>query len=141
MSPTHRQICVFCASRPGNKPIYTTAAQSLAIALHQRSWGLVYGGGTYGLMGEVAKTLHALGGEVTGMQVRALVRREVSEGEVAVGKVEVLETMHERKARMAVAADAFVALPGGFGTVDELVEIITWVGGFFFSFPGGGVQD
>jgi uncharacterized protein (TIGR00730 family) len=131
MSPT-RQICVFCASRPGKKPIYTAAAQSLATALHQHSWGLVYGGGTYGLMGVVAKTLHALGGDVTGMQVRALIRQEVGEDEV-VGKVEVLETMHERKARMAVMADAFVALPGGFGTVDELVEIITWVGFNFFS--------
>jgi uncharacterized protein (TIGR00730 family) len=137
MTQTARKICVFCASRPGLKPAYTLAASSLAHTLFKKSWGLVYGGGTCGLMGVVAKTLHGLGGNVHGFRVRALIKREVSTGETGkeseeenggeLGRVEVLDTMHERKARMAEEADAFVALPGGFGTVDELVEIITWV--------------
>ena len=123
------KVCVFCASRPGSSPAFTAAANSLAHALHSNSWSLIYGGGTRGLMGSVAKTLLDLGGTVHGFRVKALIRREVNgDEEAGYGDTTVVESMHERKALMAENADAFVALPGGFGTLDELVEIITWVG-------------
>ncbi|KAI5837432.1 hypothetical protein DFP73DRAFT_581077 [Morchella snyderi] len=119
------RVCVFCASRPGTNPKFTAAAESLAEELYQQSWSLVYGGGNRGLMGSVAKTLFDKGGKVHGIIPRALIRREV-EGEMDIGTVAVVESMHERKNEMAKVSDAFVALPGGFGTLDELVEIITW---------------
>jgi uncharacterized protein (TIGR00730 family) len=79
-------------------------------------------------MGTVAQTLHSLGGDVQGVIPRALIRREV-EGEMELGAITVVESMHERKEKMVEMADAFVALPGGFGTLDELVEVVTWVSG------------
>ena len=121
-------VCVFCASRAGSSPAYAAAAAALARALHGKSWSLVYGGGTMGLMGTVAQTLHALGGSVHGVRVQALIRREVDDTEDAgFGRSTVVQSMHERKAIMERQSDAFVALPGGFGTLEELAEIITWV--------------
>ena len=128
--PPSLKVCVFSGSRPGINPAFASSAVSLARAIHAKSWGLVYGGGTKGLMGACAKTLHQLGGDVHGIRVRALIQRE---GEDC-GRSTECETMHERKARMAMESDAFVALPGGFGTLDELVEIITWVGVSFLLF-------
>lgn len=140
------RICVFCASRPGSSPAYLSAARSLAHAIYSQNHTLLYGAGNRGLMGEVARTMSKLGGKVEGVIPRALMKREVKKpengdvedeavvqeedgGDVedVIGEVTIVESMHERKAYMAEHGDAFVALPGGFGTLDELVEIITWV--------------
>ncbi|GAB7126693.1 TIGR00730 family Rossman fold protein [Silvimonas sp. JCM 19000] len=119
-----KSVVVFCGSRHGEKPQYAEAAHALGIQLAQRGLTLIYGGGRVGLMGEVAlAALHA-GGKVVGvipsfMSERELALRECTE------LIEV-DSMHTRKARMAQLADAFIALPGGFGTFDELFEILTW---------------
>jgi uncharacterized protein (TIGR00730 family) len=119
-----RRVCVFAGSNPGMRPAYRAAAEALGGALAARGWGLVYGGGSVGLMGALADAALAAGGEVTGVIPRALAAREIAHGHLA--DLRVVETMHERKAQMAELADAFVALPGGAGTFDELFEIITW---------------
>ncbi|KAL5219349.1 hypothetical protein ABZP36_020033 [Zizania latifolia] len=119
-----RTICVFCGSRPGNRPSFSAAALDLGKQLVERQLDLVYGGGSGGLMGLVSKTVHDGGRHVLGVIPSALLPQEVS-GETF-GEVKVVRDMHERKSEMAKHADAFVALPGGYGTIEELLEIIAW---------------
>jgi uncharacterized protein (TIGR00730 family) len=119
-----RRVCVFCGSSAGNRPEYADAARHLGAALVRRGLGLVYGGGHIGLMGVVADAVLRAGGEAIGVIPQALVERELAQGGLT--RLEVVDTMHQRKARMADLADGFVALPGGFGTCDELFEILTW---------------
>jgi uncharacterized protein (TIGR00730 family) len=119
-----RRVCVFAGSNPGVRPAYRAAAEALGGALAARGWGLVYGGGSVGLMGALADATLAAGGEVIGVIPRALAVREIAHGHLT--DLRLVETMHDRKAQMAELADAFVALPGGAGTFDELFEIITW---------------
>jgi uncharacterized protein (TIGR00730 family) len=117
-------LCVFCGSNAGSHPVYAEAAVALGQELVRRRVGLVYGGGSVGMMGAVARAVRDAGGQVTGVIPASLTTRELM-GE-PIGDLIVVQTMHERKARMAALADGFVALPGGFGTLDELFEAITW---------------
>jgi uncharacterized protein (TIGR00730 family) len=119
-----RRICVFCGSSAGARPEYAGAARTLGALLAERGIGLVYGGGRVGLMGVVADAVLEAGGEAVGVIPEALVRREV--GHAGLTELHVVASMHERKARMADLADAFVALPGGFGTFEEFCEVLTW---------------
>src|SRR5215470_4174601 len=119
-----RRICVFAGSNPGVRQEYRGAARALGQEMLARGLGLVYGGASVGLMGVLADAVLAGGGEVIGVIPRGLFRREVAhEGLTELHEV---ASMHERKALMADLADGFIALPGGFGTFDELFEIITW---------------
>lgn len=120
-----RRVCVFCGSSPGNDPIYVDAARRFGKALADSGHGLVYGGGNVGLMGAVADAALAAGGEVIGVIPRRLAVRELAH--YGVTELRVVETMHERKSTMAELAGAFVALPGGIGTMDEFCEVLTWV--------------
>ena len=125
MSPTTlKRICVFCGSSPGRDPEYLAAAGALGRGLAQRGIGLVYGGASVGLMGAVADAARAAGGEVIGVIPQALVDREVAHH--GLSDLRVVGSMHQRKAHMAELSDAFVALPGGIGTLEELFEIWTW---------------
>lgn len=119
-----RRICVFAGSMPGARPVYTEVAQALGCELARRGLGLVYGGASRGLMGVVADAALAAGGEVIGVLPRGLFVREVAHQ----GLTELFEvgSMHERKALMAQLSDGFIALPGGYGTCDELFEAVTW---------------
>jgi uncharacterized protein (TIGR00730 family) len=117
-------VCVFCGSSPGASPYYLAAARALGAALARRGLGLVYGGASVGLMGAVADAALAAGGEVTGVIPGALEAKELAHRGLT--RLEVVGSMHERKARMAELAGAFVALPGGMGTLEELAEILTW---------------
>ena len=119
-----RSICVFCGSRPGAKPAYRAAAEALGQLLAERGIELIYGGGNIGLMGIVADACLAAGGKVVGVIPRALLEWEV--GHEGLTRLEVVDSMHTRKARMAELADGFIALPGGFGTFEEFCEILTW---------------
>src|SRR6266699_4443982 len=119
-----RRICVFAGSNVGVHPEYAQAARELGHELVKRGLGLVYGGASVGLMGTVANTVLDEGGEVIGVLPRGLFLREIPhKGLTALHEV---GSMHERKALMADLADGFIALPGGFGTFDELFEIVTW---------------
>lgn len=118
------RICVYCGSRHGARPAYAQAATALGQAIAARGWGLVYGGGNVGLMGTVADAVLAGGGKVLGVIPQSLMDREV--GHRGLSELVVVQTMHERKQRMAEAADAFIALPGGIGTLEELYEVWTW---------------
>jgi uncharacterized protein (TIGR00730 family) len=118
------RVCVFCGSSPGARPEYLASARALGAALARRGMGLVYGGASVGLMGAVADAALAAGGEATGVIPGALQARELAHR--GLSRLEVVGSMHERKARMADLADAFVALPGGMGTLEELSEILTW---------------
>jgi len=118
-------ICVFCGSGTGNQPVYAEAARTLGAVMASHSHTLVYGGGNIGLMGIVADAVLERRGEVIGVIPDFLLKREV--GHRGVTRLEVVQTMHERKKRMADLADAFIAMPGGWGTLDELAEILTWV--------------
>ena len=120
------RICVFCGSSGGARLSYRAAAQAMGRAIAQRGAGLVYGGGHVGLMGTVADGALAAGGEVIGVIPRTLMDREL--GHRGVTSLRVVETMHDRKALMAELSDAFVALPGGVGTLEELFEAWTWAG-------------
>jgi uncharacterized protein (TIGR00730 family) len=124
MSGQLSSVAVYCASSPGVDPRYTAAAASLGRYLAQRGIRLVYGGGHVGLMGILADAALAHGGEVHGVITRALQAKELAHHGLT--RLEVVETMHERKAAMADRADAFVMLPGGFGTMDEFFEVVTW---------------
>mgnify|MGYP002777728204 CR=1 FL=1 len=115
---------MFCGSATGTNPVFATAARTLGSLIAARGHSLVYGGGNVGLMGIVADAVLAGGGRVTGVIPDFLMQREV--GHTALSELEVVATMHERKRRMADRADAFVAMPGGWGTLDELAEILTW---------------
>jgi len=119
-----RRVCVFCGASSGRSPAYAEAARSFGAALAGRGLGLVYGGGRVGLMGAVADAALAAGGEVVGVIPQELVDRELSHGGLT--ELHVVDSLHERKALMAELSDGFVALPGGFGTLDELLEQLTW---------------
>ena len=137
------RIGVFCGSNAGSDPAFLEHAQRLGSAIARRNVGLVYGGGRVGLMGAVADAALEAGGEVVGVITDGLVRAEIAHLDVTT--LEVVDSMHERKARMAELADGFIALPGGYGTLDETIELLTWnqlgliskpvvffdVGGFF----------
>lgn len=118
------RICVFCGSRPGNRPEYLEVARRLGALLAERQIGLVYGGASVGVMGAVADAVLKGGGEVIGVIPRALVQRELAHDHLT--ELRVVESMHERKALMAELSDAVIALPGGFGTFEELFETVTW---------------
>lgn len=119
-----KRVCVFCGSSHGRLPEFAEAAHRVGRLLARRGLGLVYGGGSVGLMGDVAEAALAAGGEVIGVIPRGFVEREVAHHGLT--ELRVVRTMHERKAMMADLADAFLALPGGFGTLDEFCEIVTW---------------
>jgi uncharacterized protein (TIGR00730 family) len=119
-----QRVCVFCGSRAGDRPAFAAAARATARALAARGLGLVYGGGSVGLMGILADAALAAGVEVVGVIPGALEAREL--GHAGVTRLEVVPSMHARKARMAELADGFVALPGGLGTLEELSEVLTW---------------
>ena len=118
------RVCVFCGSSKGIHPSYQEAAQELARVLVQQRLDLIYGGGGIGLMGILADTVLSLGGKVYGVITDALMAREVAHLQLT--ELAVVSTMHERKARMSSMADGYIALPGGFGTFEELFEVITW---------------
>ena len=118
------RIGVFCGSTSGVRPAFADAARDLGRTLARRGVGVVYGGGSVGLMGVVADAALAEGGEVIGVIPHALERREL--GHKGLTELHVVSSMHERKAKMAELADAFVALPGGMGKLEELAEILTW---------------
>ncbi len=124
MKPAVFSVCVYCGSRHGNRPSYTAAAQALGTAIGQRGWQLVYGGGKVGLMGEVADATLAAGGRVIGVIPESLKKAEV--GHQGLQELHVVPTMHVRKQMMAERAHAFIALPGGIGTLEELFEVWTW---------------
>ncbi|MGG5818897.1 TIGR00730 family Rossman fold protein [Falsiroseomonas sp. HW251] len=121
---TLRRVCVFCGSAVGNRPAYAELARAFGREVASRGIGLVYGGGAVGLMGIAADAALQAGGEVIGVIPYGLLKREVGHG----GGVEmhVVDTMHERKAKMAELSDGFVVLPGGYGTLEEAVEALTW---------------
>jgi len=121
-----KHVCVFAGSSRGAHPAYVEAARQLARTLAQRGIGIVFGGGAVGLMGELADTALGEGGEVIGVIPRglALGRRELAH--TGLTRMHVVESMHERKALMASLSDAFIALPGGLGTFEETLEILTW---------------
>lgn len=123
-SPTLRAVAVYCGSSPGRDPAYRDAAERLGTLVARRGIRLVYGGGHVGLMGVVADAALAAGGDVLGVITEALAEREVQHR--GLPALEVVPTMHGRKARMVAAADAVVVLPGGMGTLDELFEAATW---------------
>lgn len=119
-----RSVAVFCGSQPGSDPAYAQAAATLGRGLATAGLRLVYGGGRVGLMGNLADAALAAGGAVTGVIPEFLTRLEVAHPEVA--ELLVTDSMHNRKQRMFELSDAFVSLPGGLGTLDETIEIITW---------------
>jgi uncharacterized protein (TIGR00730 family) len=119
-----RRICVFCGSSPGSRPEYGDAAEEIGNELVRRNIGLVYGGGNVGLMGRVADAVLKAGGEAQGVIPENLMAREI--GHKGLTKLHVVRSMHERKALMADLSNAFVALPGGFGTLEEFCEVLTW---------------
>ncbi|KAK1435009.1 hypothetical protein QVD17_00764 [Tagetes erecta] len=119
-----KRICVFCGSSSGRKTSYQEAAIELGKELVEKRIDLVYGGGSVGLMGLVSQAVHDGGRHVLGVIPRTLMPREITG--VTVGEVKAVADMHQRKAEMARQADAFIALPGGYGTLEELLEVITW---------------
>lgn len=124
---TIRSICVYCGSSPGRDAAYLAAGRELGRSIAEAGFALVYGGGTRGIMGAVAEGCRRAGGRVTGIIPRFLVNKEATEA--ALGRLDelvVTENMHQRKHMMFEKSDAFVALPGGIGTVEEIVEIMTW---------------
>jgi uncharacterized protein (TIGR00730 family) len=119
-----KSVCVFCGSNTGRDPVYAAGAIAMGRAIARRGLVLVYGGGQVGLMGIVADAALAAGGEVHGIIPSMLDRKEV--GHHGLTRLEIVETMHERKARMAKLSDGFIAMPGGIGTFEEIFEIWTW---------------
>jgi uncharacterized protein (TIGR00730 family) len=119
-----RRVCVFCGSNVGSDAAYSRAAGELGREIVRRGWGLVWGGGSVGLMGVLADTVLSAGGDVTGVIPEMLATKELLH--TGATKMHVAPTMHARKALMEELSDAFVALPGGYGTFEELLEIITW---------------
>lgn len=132
---TVRSICVFCGSRSGDDPAFATAAAALGTAIARRGLGLVYGGAKVGLMGELANAALAAGGRVVGIIPKGLVSKEIAhEG---LQELYLTESMHERKERMILLSDAFVSMPGGWGTYDELFEVLTLAQIGFHDKPSG----
>jgi uncharacterized protein (TIGR00730 family) len=119
-----KSICVFAGSNAGRRPEYLEAARELGRELAARDLGLVYGGANVGLMAEIADTVLAAGGRVAGVIPEFLVKAEVAHA--GLSELRVVPSMHARKAQMADLADGFIALPGGFGTIDEFFEMVTW---------------
>jgi uncharacterized protein (TIGR00730 family) len=119
-----KTVCVFCGSRPGSRPEFLAAATALGAELARRRLTLIYGGASVGLMGALTDAALAEGGRAVGVLPVSLQQREL--GHPGLNELHLVNSMHERKALMAKRADAFIALPGGFGTFDELFEIITW---------------
>lgn len=126
MEPTAslRRICVFCGANPGRDPAYAALAARVGAGLAARGIGIVYGGGRVGLMGALADAALAGGGEVIGVIPQGLVDRELAHPGLT--ELRVVDSLHERKATMASLADAFIALPGGLGTLEELAEVTSW---------------
>lgn len=122
--PPAFSVCVYCGSRHGSSPRFAEAARELGRLIGERGWQLVYGGGNVGLMGEVADATLVAGGRVVGVIPQRLLDKEV--GHRGLSELHVVNTMHERKQLMAERAQAFVALPGGIGTLEELFEVWTW---------------
>ena len=118
------RVCVFCGSTPGAKPVYSEMAEEVSRCLVTRGHSVVYGGGNSGLMAVVADTALAMGGEVIGVMPQALKARE--RAHQGLTRLHITGSMHERKTMMAELADAFIALPGGFGTFEEFCEVLTW---------------
>jgi len=118
------RVCVFCGSSPGARPEYTETAQDLGSLLVERGLGLVFGGAGVGLMGRLADAVMSEGGEAIGVIPQALVDREIAH--LGLSDLRVVGSLHERKATMAELSDAFIALPGGLGTLEELFEVYTW---------------
>jgi uncharacterized protein (TIGR00730 family) len=123
LNPAGR-VAVYCGSADGNLPIYLAEARALGARIASAGLGLVYGGANVGLMGAVADAALAAGAEVIGVLPEVLSGREIAHAGLT--RLELVSTMHERKARMAELADAFLILPGGFGTLEELLEVVTW---------------
>jgi uncharacterized protein (TIGR00730 family) len=119
-----KRICVFCGSSQGSRPEYRAAAEEMAAELVRRNIGLVYGGGNVGLMGVIADAVLKAGGEAVGVIPEHIMSREI--GHEGLTKLHVVQSMHERKALMADLSDAFIAMPGGFGTLEEFCEVVTW---------------
>lgn len=124
MSQRPFSVCVYCGSRPGSQAVYADSAKRLGTELGRRGWRLVYGGGHVGLMGIVADAALAAGAPVLGVIPQRLQAREV--GHRGLTELVVVDNMHQRKQRMAEEADAFIALPGGLGTFEELFEVLSW---------------
>lgn len=129
------RICVYCGSSNGKNPAYMKAAAQLGLALHERGIGLVYGGAAVGIMGAVANSILEAGGEAIGVIPKALAIKEVAHERLT--EQHVVDSMHERKALMAELADGFIALPGGWGTLEELFEMLTWAQLGFHQKPCG----
>jgi uncharacterized protein (TIGR00730 family) len=123
-SNPHRRVAVYCGSADGNDPAYLAEARALGAAIAAAGLGLVYGGAGVGLMGAVADAALAGGAEVIGVLPDVLAGKEIAHPGLT--RLELVSTMHERKARMAALADAFLILPGGYGTLEELMEVVTW---------------
>jgi uncharacterized protein (TIGR00730 family) len=119
-----RTVAVYCGSADGNDPAYVAEAQSLGARIAAAGLGLVYGGASAGLMGAVADAALAGGAEVIGVLPDVLAGKEIAH--IGLTRLELVSTMHQRKARMAELADAFFILPGGYGTLEELLEVVTW---------------
>ena len=129
------RIAIYCGSSRGLDPIYATMAAEIATYLAKQGIGIVYGGGNVGIMGVIADAALAAGGEVIGVIPESLLAKELGHGGVT--ELHVTRTMHERKQKMVDLSDAFIALPGGFGTLDELFETLTWLQLGFHGKPVG----
>ncbi|QDT95676.1 LOG family protein [Gimesia aquarii] len=132
---TLKSICVFCGSKSGNDQLYQQAAIELGRSMAQRNITLVYGGGSIGLMGVIADAVLESGGKVIGVIPRQLATKELLHP--GVEEMLVVEDMHTRKAKMSECSDAFIAMPGGFGTLEELFEVVSWVQLGIYSKPMG----
>jgi uncharacterized protein (TIGR00730 family) len=132
---TIKNICVYCGSSPGKKPEYSIAAKALGKALSERGIGLVYGGAAVGIMGVVADAVLEAGGQAIGVIPKSLAVKELAHENLS--ELHVVASMHERKAMMAELSDAFIALPGGWGTLEEIFEILTWAQLGFHEKPCG----
>jgi uncharacterized protein (TIGR00730 family) len=126
MSKIVKSVCVYCGSQTGNHPAFSEGARVLGKSLAEAGIGLVYGGGGSGIMGELARSVSAGGGKVTGIIPGFLIQKERGNGDGELGEMIVTPDMHERKTEMFRRSDAFIALPGGIGTLEEVVEMMTW---------------
>lgn len=130
-----RRICVYCGSSPGRNPAFSLAAENLAETMCERGIGLVYGGAAVGVMGALANAVLKAGGEAIGVIPKSLAVKEVAHAKLT--ELHVVSSMHDRKAMMAELADGFIALPGGWGTLEEIFEILTWAQLGFHEKPCG----